>query len=264
MTTKRILFYLKIWWLMSKNSFLMVFAQKKAFAIFLLGKILRFGFFISFLYFLLSGSKTLAGYTTNQTIFFFLTFNLIDVISQFLFREVYRFRPLVVSGNFDLVLTKPLNALFRSLTGGADVIDLVTIPPLVVATWYVGSTLNPSFLEAVSFVLLAINGLLIATSFHVAVLSLGIITFEIDHTIMIYRDLVNLGRFPIDIYRQPLKGLLTYFVPVAMMIALPAKAFMGLASAPGILGAFMVSIFALFISTRFWNLALKKYTSASS
>ena len=56
---------------------------------------------------------------------------LIDVISQFLFREVYRFRPLVVSGEFDLVLVKPVSSLFRSLAGGADVIDLITIPPYV-------------------------------------------------------------------------------------------------------------------------------------
>src|SRR3989344_7212246 len=141
---KRLGFYLKIWWMMSKNAFMMYFNQKSILAIFLAGKIFRFTFFIIFLYFLVTGSKGLAGYNTDQIIFFFLSFNVIDIISQFLFREVYRFRTLVVSGDLDLILVKPINPLFRILFGGADVIDLITIPPVVAATIYMGAKLGPS------------------------------------------------------------------------------------------------------------------------
>jgi ABC-2 type transport system permease protein len=257
-------YYLKIWWLMSKNSFLTVLAQKLGFVIFLTGKLFRFGFFIFFLIFLVKGTNTLAGYSLNQTIFFFLTFNLVDVVAQFLFREVYRFRPQVVSGSFDLILTKPMNALFRSLLGGADIIDLVTIPPLIFALYWVGSALVPSVSQIILYLLLLGNALLVATAFHIAVISLGIITLEIDHTIMIYRDLVALGRFPIDIYRQPLRGILTYFIPVAIMISLPAKALIGLASPLGIISCFVIGVMAIFIALKFWNFALKYYTSASS
>lgn len=256
--------YLKVWWLMSRNSFLGFLTQRFGAVIFLTGKLLRFGFFFIFIVFLLKGTKTLAGFNLNQTMFFFLTFNLIDIVSQFLFREVYRFRPLVVSGGFDLVLTKPISALFRSLMGGADVLDLITIPPLVVAIILAGRTLNPSLLHTTCYILLLFNGLVLATAFHIAVISLGIITLEIDHTIMIYRDLTNLGRFPVDIYKEPLKGILTYLVPVGIMITLPAKAFIGLVSFKGVLASFALGILAISIALRFWNFALTKYTSASS
>lgn len=249
---------------MSKNSFLMVLSQKMVFAIFLIGKVIRFTMFIIFLLFILQGAKGLAGYTTNQAIFFFLTFNFVDIVSQFLFREVYRFRPEIISGNFDLTLVKPISALFRSLMGGADIIDLVTIPPLICALIWVGGTLNPTVINTSIFILLLINGLLIAAAFHITVLALGIITLEIDHTIMIYRDLVNMGRFPIDIYREPLKGLLTYLIPVGLMITLPARTIMGLSSTGGILLSFLLSALAIFLSFKFWKLALRKYTSASS
>jgi len=261
---KKISRYLKVWWLMSRNSFLGFLTQRFGAVIFLTGKLLRFGFFFIFIVFLLKGTKTLAGFNLNQTIFFFLTFNLIDVVSQFLFREVYRFRPLVVSGGFDLVLTKPISALFRSLMGGADVLDLITIPPLVVAIILAGRTLNPSILHSAYYIVLIFNSLVLATAFHIAVLSLGIITLEIDHTIMIYRDLTNLGRFPVDIYKEPLKGILTYLVPVGIMITLPAKAFIGLVSFKGILVSFALGILAISIALRFWDFALTKYTSASS
>lgn len=256
--------YFKIWLLMSRNSFLAVFNQRIALSIFLIGKVLRFFFFFVFIIFLLKGIKNLAGYNLNQTLLFFLTFNLIDTVSQFLFREVYRFRPLIVSGGFDLVLSKPINALFRSLMGGADIIDLIMILPLVAAIIFVISNLNPNILYAIYYTLLILNGLVIAAAFHIFVLGLGIISLEIDHTIMIYRDLFNLGRFPIDIYREPLRGIITFLIPIGMMIAFPAKAIMGLISPMGVIWSLVFGGFILFLSFRFWKFALKKYTSASS
>lgn len=249
---------------MSRNSFMDVLFQKMAFVIFLTGKVLRFLMFFGFLFFLLKGTKNLAGYNLNQTIFFFLTFNFVDVIAQFLFREVYRFRPLVVNGGFDLILAKPMSALFRVLMGGADVIDLATIPPLIFALYWIGNLLHPTQLQLLMFLFLLINGLLIATAFHIAVLSFGIITLEIDHTIMIYRDLTSLGRLPIDIYKEPLRSILTYLIPVGIMVTLPAKALMGLVSPVGVILSLSIGILAVILAIRFWRFALTKYASASS
>ncbi len=261
---KRFFYYLKIWWIMSKNHFSTMFTYRVGVFVFIVGKLMRFGFFLAFIYFLLIRTNTLAGYTLQQTIFFFLTFNLIDVIAQFLFREVYTFRYLVVSGSFDLVLVKPMSALFRSLMGRADVFDFFTIPPLIFAIYYMGMQMGPTLTQAILYVLLLLNGLLIATAFHIATLSLGMATLEIDHTIMIYRDLVNLGRLPIDIYQQPLRGILTYLVPVGIMISLPVKALMGLVSTTGVLVSLGLGFVMFILSLRFWNFALTKYTSASS
>ena len=261
---KRLGFYIKIWWMMSKNAFMMYFNQKSILAIFLAGKIFRFTFFIIFLYFLVSGSKGLAGYNTNQIIFFFLSFNVIDITSQFLFREVYRFRTLVVSGDLDLILTKPINPLFRILFGGADVIDLITIPPAVAATIYMGAKLGPSAVSVFLYILLIINSLLISTAFHILVVSMAIITLEIDHTVMIFRDLSRLGTVPIDVFKQPLRGFITYVVPIGIMLSFPAKAFLGLLDWNSVIVSFVFGITSIFMTLRFWNFAIKKYTSASS
>lgn len=261
---KKIKKYLKVWWIMSKNSFVMVISQKLSLSVFLFGKILRFIFFFMFLFLILKGSNTLAGYTGTQVIFFFLTFNIIDVVSQFFFREVYRFRPMIVNGDFDFVLVKPISSLFRVLLGGADIIDLITIPPLIIATVYFGGLLKPNFTEIILYLALLLNGFLIATAFHIVVLSLAIITTEIDHMVMIYRDITSLGRLPVDIYKQPLQMFLTYLIPVGVMITLPAKAAMGVLTPWGVASAFGIGVLAMFISLRFWNMALTKYTSASS
>ncbi|MEK7550680.1 MAG: ABC-2 family transporter protein [Patescibacteria group bacterium] len=233
------------------------------FLVFLIGKIIRFLFFGGFIYFLLNGTKTLAGYDFNQAILFYLTFFLIDTTSQFLFREVYRFRSYIISGSFDLILIKPISPLFRVLMGGADAIDLITLPPLIYLIFHFGSLLDPTILHSTFYILLVVNGLLLSTAFHITVLALGIITLEIDHTVMIFRDLQSLARFPIDIYKQPLQGILTYVLPIGLMMTIPAKALMGLINLTGVLASFGFGILALFISLKFWNFALKKYTSAS-
>lgn len=261
---KRLVSYLRIWVLMSKNSFLIYFYQKTILFIFLFGKVLRFSFFSLFLLFIVRGVGNLAGYSANQALFFFLTFNIVDILGQFLFREVYRFRPLIVSGDLDLILVKPFSPLFRVLMGGADFIDLLTIPPLIIITFWVGSALHPSYGQTILYFFLILNALLISTAFHIAVLSFGIITFEIDHMIMIFRDLLNLGRFPIDIYKEPLKGILTYLIPVGIMVSIPAKALLGVVTPLGVIASFLVGMVLIFLSLRFWRYALRFYSSASS
>lgn len=261
---KRIVYYLRIWIKMSKNSFMIVLSHKTVFSIFLLGKIIRFVFFAGFVFFLVKGAERLAGYDVNQAIFFFLTFNLIEITAGFLFREVYRFRSLIISGDFDLVLVKPMSALFRVLMGGADIIDLVTIPPIVGAIYYFGGMLDPSLSQVVYYLVLVVNGLIIACALYIFVLSVGIMTIEIDHSIMILRDVVNLGRFPVDIYKQPLRGFITYFIPVGVMITLPAKALMGLVSGWGVFFSFIFGMGLILLARGVWSLSLTKYTSASS
>jgi len=246
--------YLRVYVKMTTNSFVIWLTRRSAFTIFLIG----------FLIFLVKNTNGFAGFSGNQILFFTATYVLIDTLAQFLFRSVYSFRQLVVSGDLDLVLVKPVSPLFRSLFGGADPVDLITLPAIIGVVIYIGSLLSPTILHTTFYILLVINGLVISAAFHIAVLSLGIITTEIDHTVMIYRDLVSIGRFPIDIYKEPFKSLLTFIVPVGVMVTIPAKALIGLVSPLGIISSLIFGLALLFFSIKFWHYALKKYTSASS
>lgn len=262
---RKIIRYFHLWRKLTVNSFLIALSSRFGAFLFLLGKILRFIFFTIFLLALFSRIGELAGYSSLQVIFFFLTFNLVDTTAQLFFREVYRFRQLVVSGDFDLVLTKPMNPLFRALTGGADPLDLLMFIPylgtLVYVAWQLG---NLSILNVGLYILLLINAFLIATGFHILVLALAVVTTEIDHAIMIYRDLTSMGRVPVDIYREPLKSIITFAIPVGVMMTFPAKAFLGLLSPLGILTSFVLGSLFLVLSLCVWRFALTKYASASS
>lgn len=257
--------YLKVWWLFAISSVQMQLIMRWALAFLLFGKLLRFSIFIFFIIILVSKTKVLAGYSLNQTIFFFLSFNLVDMSAQLILREVYRFRGAVISGNFDFTLIKPYNPLFRSLTSGPDLLDFITFIPLICAIAYFMNQLQiAGFVSIALYIILIICGFIIALSFHILVLSLAILTTEIDHALWIYRDITSMGRFPVDIYREPIRGLLTFIVPVGIMMSFPVKAVLGVLSPILIIYALVFSLTFFYLSLKVWNFALKKYSSASS
>lgn len=257
--------YTRIWWILNTQTLQIALHSRLGAIIFIVAKMLRFSFFLLFVLVLVGKTKTIAGYSLWEMVFFFATFTLIDSVTQLFFREVYRFRSYVIKGFFDYTLTKPFSPLFRSLFGGADVLDIpllfITIILIILAMGYIGGV---TFASIMLYILLLINAFAIAFSFHVFVLAMGVLTTEVDNTIMLYRDVTQMGRVPIDIYREPVRGFLTFVIPVGIMMTFPAKGLMGFLSIQNIVFAFTLSILFLILSTWFWRFALKGYTSASS
>lgn len=257
--------HFRLWLLYSFYTTQIAFVSRMGVVIFMLGKVLRFFIVLLFLIVLVSKTKSIAGYNLWQVIFFYATYNLIDTIPQMLMREVYRFRSQIVSGMFDYTLVKPMSPLFRSLFGGSDILDLSILILSLIFLVYSGlkiTIITP--LHLLIFILLIINAIIIAIAFHIFVVSMGIITTEVDNSIMLYRDLTQMGRFPIDIYREPLRSILTFVVPVGIMMTFPVKAFIGLLSLNGIIIAFVTGGLFLGGSLLLWRYALQQYSSASS
>jgi ABC-2 type transport system permease protein len=258
--------YLKAFWLMAKMVILPDLVQPSAAILFIIGKVARFGFYFIFLYSTVSGIENFAGYNTVEVIWFFLVFNLIDILIQFLFRGVYHFRPLVISGNFDLELLKPLPSFFRPLFGHIDIMDFITLVPLSgFMVWYVFyHNLADGPISVIYFILLILASLLIGFAFHLFISSICILTTEIDHLVWVYRDVTAMGRFPTDIYQGFVRFLVVFVIPVVLLITFPAKAMLGLISPLQVALSVAVSLILAGLALKFWYWSLKRYTSASS
>lgn len=257
---------IKIWLMVTSRAAQTQLLTSWAGILFLIGKILRFLLFFVFLFAVLGSAHTLAGYSREQVILFFLVFNIIDISVQFLFRGVYQFRPLVVSGEYDLDLLKPLPSFFRPLFGWADILDFITLIPLWIYffSFIVHYQLFPSVLTIILFFILLLNSLIIAFGFNLLTCSVCVLTTEIDHLVWVYRDLTNMARFPTDIYSKGVQAILTFTIPVIILITVPAKALMGILSWQWVGLSFLISGLFLFASLRFWRYALSQYSSASS
>jgi ABC-2 type transport system permease protein len=253
---------LKIFLLFGYQSLKITGQSRQTIFLFTLGKILRFVFLFGVIFLVFSKTKIIAGWSLKQVVILYLTFNFIDTFSQLLYREVYRFRPQVISGNLDLILVKPYHPFLRVLIGGVDFLDLLLLVPYFFLLLFFIFQEKISFFSFFLYLTLVINGLIISTAFHIFVLALGLLTTEVDNAIMIYRDILNLGRFPIEIYQQIISFIFTFIIPIGVMITFPVKALFHFLSFNNVVFAFFISFLFLLLSIKFWQIGLKKYQSA--
>src|SRR6185369_11312506 len=127
---KKLTRYVKIWLMFASSEIQQQFSTKVSAFLFFVGKMFRFVAFLTVLIVLQHNTKTLAGYSFEQVIVFFFTFNIIDLLSQMFFRGVYMFSSKVRTGEFDYYLARPVNTLFRSLASNPDFNDVITFIPL--------------------------------------------------------------------------------------------------------------------------------------
>src|SRR5258706_12099268 len=128
--------YLRIWSRLAIMSFMV---QAESFISsfgYLLGKLVRIGFFLFFLFSIFKHTDALVGYTLPEVALFFLTFNIIDILAQLFFRGIYGVRSLIREGDFDYFLIQPTNVLFRVAFNTVDFLDVVTILPVFAITFH--------------------------------------------------------------------------------------------------------------------------------
>ena len=257
--------YLRLWYLYSVYSTQIGLQSRFGALLFVIGKFLRFGMFLFFIYILSSAVQEIAGYTFWQMIFIFATFNLIDVSTQLFLREVYRFRSYVVSGEIDYFLVRPIMPIFRFLFGGADALDIplfiTSVVFLIVSLFNIGDVSLPGLFL---YLLLIFNAFLIALAFHIFILSVGILTTEVDNTLWLYRDLMSMGRIPIDIYKNPLRTVITFAIPIGIMVTFPAQAVFGTLLPNLVVISFVIGMSFFLFAALSWRFAIRRYSSASS
>jgi ABC-2 type transport system permease protein len=258
--------YARIWGRLALMGFKIQTAHPLSSSGYLLGKLIRILFFLGFLVAIFKHTEALAGYRLEEVALFFLTFNIVDILAQLFFRGIYGIRALIREGDLDYFLIQPVNVLYRIAFNTVDFLDVLTVIPVFAITGYILTRIPGSIIwdRFAVYVALCANGMIIALAFHIAVASLAVLTQELENTIWIYRDVMTLGRFPVDIYNPNLQLVLRFVIPVAVMVSFPAKAFLGQLSWVWILQAVGMAGIMLSLSLWFWGYATRRYTSVSS
>lgn len=262
----RIKTYYRVWYLMAANALQETFVNRWANMLFFIGKAVRLTMTLLVLFLIKSNISSFAGYTPDEMVMFFLTYQFIDVFAQIFYRGVYIFNNKVRTGEFDFLLAKPINPLFQSLTGKPDFNDALFFIPSTLISLYIASQLEItiSLTSVVWFLVLLANSFLLATALHILILAVAIFTTEIDGAVWLYRDMMQLGRFPVNIYFAPIRIALFFLIPVGMMVTIPTEFL--LQTSPTYSAA-IVSLFSIgfFVaSLKIWQFSLKHYSSASS
>jgi ABC-2 type transport system permease protein len=146
-----------------------------------------------------------------------------------------------------------------------DFLDVITIIPVIVMTGMTFARLPPaSWTHYAAYAALMLNAILLVFSIHVAVAALAVRTQELESAIWIYRDIMFMGKFPVDVYAPGVRWALTVGIPIAVMTTFPAKALLGRLSPAWTAYAFALTAVLLPLSFLFWKDAIARYTSSSS
>lgn len=220
-------------------------------------------FFLSVIYF---HSGPIVGWKIEELMVLLGTSRIVFGLLDAFFHNIRRFSDLVNLGDLDLFLVRPANSQFLvstrvfSLHRLTD--SLFGLILVLVSLRRLGWVLTPGRLFL--YPIFVISGLLMAYSFWlVSVLPVFWVgrLKNIHHLFLPFRQL---ARVPIGVFRGSLKMILTLVIPVAFMATIPAKAILGLLQPLWVIGVIGLTAIFLFSSGRLWNLALKRYSSASS
>lgn len=87
---------------------------------------------------------------------------------------------------------------------------------------------------------------------------------RVDNFLNIFATLYNAGRWPVSIYPDAVRVVLTAVVPVAFAVTVPAEVLTGRASWPAVAGAIAVAAGLFALARRFWHAGLRRYAGASA
>ncbi|WP_375425180.1 ABC transporter permease [uncultured Friedmanniella sp.] len=170
-------------------------------------------------------------------------------------------------GTFDFVLTKPADA---QLLASARVMSPQALTDVVVGLGVVGfglsrigATLHPAAVVLFAVTLLA--GFATVYSFLLLLSTCAFWFVKLDNILVIFQALFgNAGRWPVPIFPGWMRPVLTFVVPIAFAVTVPAQALTGQLSVGGAAGSVGVAVLFLVASRAFWLVALRRYTGASA
>ncbi|RYG71272.1 hypothetical protein EON80_05490 [bacterium] len=180
--------------------------------------------------------------------------------------NMWRFPGGVRDGNLDLALTKPVNVQFfvslRYLDLNACLNVLLGIALMISGFSRLGH--YPTLVEWLAWLYLMSCGFVMAYALWFCCVTIAIWAIKLEGVSIVFDPMLQMARFPVQIYPARLLSFLTYGIPVAFLTTYPTQAALGKIEWPILGAAFGMAALMLFISSQFFRFALRSYGSASS
>jgi ABC-2 type transport system permease protein len=172
----------------------------------------------------------------------------------------------VRQGTLDYVLTKPADAQVlvsvRELRIWSLLDAILGLVVLGVALLQLGGSLGPA--QALLFGVALLLGGLMIYCFWLMLTTIAFWVVRVDEILNLFEGLYAAGRWPVGIYPGWLRGLLTFLVPVAFAVTVPAEALTGRLT-PQTLGlAAALAGGMLLLARLVWVTGLRRYSGASA
>ncbi len=223
---------------------------------------------LAFFDILYSHTDLVGGWNQNQVLILLGTYGLIEscLYSAFYYSFGDALKR-INNGQLDLILLKPVDSQFllsiarfslnNSFSG-------LVLAPLLIIIGFTRLGLSISLVQIVIFVLLVILGVLICYSLWLMIITLAFYSNRLSNINHLFMNLFDFAERPGSIYQGVAGFVFWVFLPVATVVTIPAQVLLGVISWSWIVYLFFFAIFSLWLSHKFWNFSLKRYSGASA
>ncbi|MCO5186461.1 MAG: ABC-2 family transporter protein [Anaerolineae bacterium] len=212
-------------------------------------------------------TATLGDWSANQLLALVGVYIMIGgVITFAIDPSMQRFMQDVQKGTFDFVLTKPVDAQFMASTRQFQLWKLIDVVlGLAIIGWALWRMqAQITILQIVLAALLLGIGMVIVYSFWMILGTMAFWMIRVDNMFQIFNAMFVAGRWPVNIYPTGLRAVLTFVVPIAFAVTVPAEALIGRITPTTFALAFGVGIGLFVVARLFWRYGIRSYSGASA
>jgi ABC-2 type transport system permease protein len=188
------------------------------------------------------------------------------VISTMIQPNMTRLMNDVQEGTLDYLLTKPEDSQLLVSVREFRFWQLVdVVVGVVVLAWALqrlGTQIGLA--QAAAFIAALIMGALLLYSFWLMLTTSTFWFIRVFELLEMFESMYQAGRWPVGVYPPWLRLSLTFLVPVAFAVTVPASALTGRLTPLVLLGAAALTLFALLLSRLIWRAGLRRYSGASA
>jgi ABC-2 type transport system permease protein len=172
----------------------------------------------------------------------------------------------VRDGTLDFTLTKPEDAQLLASIQRVEIWKLtdvgIGLAVIIVALTRLGSRVDA--VHALQFAAALLAGGVIVYSFWLILATLAFWFVRVENILVIFQSMYDAGRWPVGLYPAWLRFVLTFLVPVAFAVTVPAQALAGRLGWITLLGAWGLAAGLFTASRLFWRAGLRRYSGASA
>jgi ABC-2 type transport system permease protein len=258
---------LKVAWLFFRVGVMSELQYRVNFFLQLLQSLVALGTGLAVLAVVFSHTTQLAGWTRPQLLALMgIHLMMGGVIHTFVQPNMERLMEDVRRGTLDHLLTKPedgqVMVSVREIRIWQAVDILLGLGVLIVALGQLKGGVG--VLDALGFVVALVLGAIMVYCFWL-IISIGVFwIIRLEWVGNLFDGIYATGRWPIGIYPIGLRATLTYLVPVAFAVTVPAQALTGRLTVANLATAAIFAAALLVFTRWFWRVGLRHYSGASA
>ncbi|HUW21381.1 MAG TPA: ABC-2 family transporter protein [Candidatus Bathyarchaeia archaeon] len=189
-----------------------------------------------------------------------------DFFNTFVMANLRRFSRLVRQGELDFALLKPINSRFLV---SARYFEFDHYPRMVflmflIARYLADFQIRLSLINWFNFFLLFFSGIFIFYNLFFIFATTNIWFIRIFNLSDLFTETIEVGRFPVYIFKTGARFFFTYIIPAAFVATFPVEVLLKRAGFEKLPVALVICLVMFIVSQKFWQFALKHYQSASS